>query len=100
MSKKRPAGSKELAMGHDGTKPAKSAAVNRWKTDLKANGFYAELSGRLLDIMLSAGVKPVLDGELIQKILGKPVTMHDDGTYTRNIGGSNHRKMLVGRPKI
>jgi len=37
----------------------------------------------------------------IEKVLsGKDVTMNDDGSYVRSIGGTDHTKILLGRPLV
>jgi hypothetical protein len=44
-------------------------------------------------------VPVVTDEATIRKALvGKEITMNDDGTYTREIGGSKHTKTLLGMP--
>lgn len=99
--KKKPAGMKSVGMGHDGSKPAKRVAVKHKIDTLKKPGWYAEMSGRILDIMLSSGVPPVKDKDLVQSVLGKsrPIEWLGDGTYYRKIGGKKHKKMMVGKPK-
>jgi len=31
---------------------------------------------------------------------GKNITMNDDGTYSREIGGKRYTKTLMGNPKV
>jgi len=98
--KVKPAGKKFVAIGHDGSKEAKSAAVNRNAELLKKPGWYIEVSDKIKDILLAKGVKPVTDEETVRKTLkGKEIVWHGDGTYDRKIGGEMHTKMLLGRPK-
>ena len=101
MSKNKAAGNKSVGMGHDGSGPAKSAAVNISAKLLQMPGFYAEISGKLLDILSSKGAPIIKDEEVIRKVLkGKEITINDDGSYSREIGGEMHTKVLMGNPKI
>jgi hypothetical protein len=86
-------------MGHDGSQPAKSAAINITAIMLKEPGHYVEVSGKLKDILSAKGVPVVTDKETIEKVLkGKSIEMNDDGTYSRYIGGEKHTKTLMGNP--
>jgi hypothetical protein len=97
--KKQPAGNKLTAIGHDGSKDAKSKAINHKSDLLKQPGYYIEVSGKMKDILLSKGVPVVTDPGLIRKVLkGKNIEMNDDGTYQRVIGGETHTKTLIGNP--
>lgn len=99
VSKSKAAGNKSVAMGHDGSKPAKSAAVNITAIMLKEPGHFIEVSGKLKDILIAKGVPVITDEETIRKALkGKDITMNDDGTYSRSIGGEMHTKTLMGNP--
>ena len=61
----------------------------------------ASYSGKIKDILLKAGVPQVTDEATIEKVLsGKDVTMNDDGSYVRSIGGTDHTKILLGRPLV
>ena len=101
ISKSKGAGNKSVAMGHDDTPPAKSAAVNITAIMLKEPGHYVEVSGKLKDILMSKGVPVVTDKETIEKAMaGKEIEMKDDGTYSRMIGGEKHTKTLMGNPKV
>ena len=99
VSKEKPAGEKFVATGHDGTSPSKRAVITHKIDKLKKPGFYVEVSGKIKDILLKAGVPQVTDKETIEKVLkGKEVTMNDDGTYNRKIAGTEYTKMLLGKP--
>ena len=101
VSKKKSAGNKSVAMGHDGTKPARSAAVNISALLLKQPGHFVEVSGKLKDILMAKGAPIVTDEEVIRKVLkGKEIEMNDDGSYQREIGGKVFTKMLMGNPKV
>jgi hypothetical protein len=101
ISKEKAAGTKSAGMGHDGSGPAKSAAVGITSIMLKKPGYYIEVSGKLKDILVSRGVPIVTDEETIRKVLkGKEITMNDDGTYNRNLGGEMHTKTMMGNPNV
>lgn len=98
-SKKTPSGVKFVATGQDGSREAKTAVINHKVEMLKHRGYYVEVSGKIQDIFLAKGVQPVTDESVVRKALkGKEIQWHGDGTYTRNIGGESHRKMLLGKP--
>lgn len=99
VTKNKSAGTKFTATGHDGESPSKRAVITHKIEKLKQPGFYIEVSGRIKDILLDAGVPVVTDPKTIQKVLaGKEVEMNDDGSYQRKIGGATHTKILLGKP--
>ena len=92
-------GVKFVATGHDGSSEAKRAVISHKIDRLTKPGFYVEVSGKIKDILVNAGVPIVTDEETIRKVLkGKEITMNDDGTYQRKIGGTEHTKTLMGKP--
>lgn len=99
VAKDGPAGRKFVATGHDGTSAAKKAVLTHKIELLKKPGFYIEVSGKIKDILQHAGVPIVTDEKTIRKALaGKEIEMHDDGTYTRLLGGHAHVKTMMGTP--
>ena len=89
---------KFVGMGHDGSSAAKSALINHKAQLLKHPGYYIEVSGKVKDILLAKGVKPITDEVIVRKMLkGKEITWHEDGSYDRMIGGEKHRKMMMGQ---
>lgn len=101
MSKQRAGGTKLVGMGHDGSKPARSAAVAQTVNNLNKNGFYIEVSGKIFDILKAKGVAIVNDEETVRKALkGKDIVWHGDGSYDREIGGKKIRKVMMGKPNI
>lgn len=101
MSKQRAGGTKLVGMGHDNSKPAKSAAVARTVSSLNKNGYYIEVSGKIFDILKAKGVAIVNDEETVRKALkGKEIVWHGDGSYDRVIGGKTIRKVMMGKPKV
>ena len=99
VSKKKPAGNKMAAMGHDGSSDAKSKSITKQVDMLKQSGNYIEVSGRIKDILLGKGVPVVTDKSTIEKVMGnKAINIQDDGSYTRYIGGKQTQKILLGKP--
>jgi len=100
VSKDVPAGTKLVATAHDGSKEA-IRTIFRHKIELlNQTGYFAEVSGRVKDILLANNVPVVNDEETVKKALsGKNIEWHGDGTYTRDIGGMKYRKMMVGKPR-
>jgi hypothetical protein len=101
VTKGKEAGEKFVATGHDGSSSAKRAVITHKIDRLKVPGFYIEVSGRIKDILLKAGVPQVTDQATIEKALaGKDITMNDDGSYTRSIAGTEHEKIMLGTPLV
>ena len=101
VSKRKAAGEKFVATGHDGSREAKRAVITHKIDRLKKPGFYVEVSGKIKDILLNAGVPQVTDEATIRKALsGKDITMNDDGSYTRSIAGEKHEKIMLGTPLV
>ena len=101
VSKRKAAGEKFVATGHDGSREAKRAVITHKIDRLKKPGFYVEVSGKIKDILLKAGVPQVTDEATIKKALaGKDITMNDDGSYTRSIAGTQHEKIMLGTPLV
>lgn len=101
VSKRKAAGEKFVATGHDGSREAKRAVITHKIDRLKKPGFYVEVSGKIKDILLKAGVPQVTDEATIEKALaGKDITMNDDGSYTRSIAGTKHEKIMLGTPLV
>ena len=99
--KRKAAGEKFVATGHDGSREAKRAVITHKIDRLKKPGFYVEVSGKIKDILLKAGVPQVTDEATIKKALaGKDITMNDDGSYTRSIAGTKHEKIMLGTPLV
>ena len=99
--KKKPAGMKSVGMGHDGSKKAKSSVIKNKVGKLKSKGWFAEVSGKMYDIMKAKGVKTITDYDMVRQALkGKKITPLKDGWYTRDIGGSTHKKIMIGFPKV
>lgn len=95
--KRKSSGNKMVVMGQDGSSAAKKAVVKRFLSLLKQKGWYAEVS---VDIIEKFNLQPIDDESKIVKILkGKSIDWLGSGYYTRSIGGTDHKKAMVGNPK-
>jgi hypothetical protein len=63
---------------------------------MKTRGFYAELD---VDLAQKFGLPPIRDEKKVRDVLKKDLEWHNDGSYTRTIGGGKHTKVMVGIPK-
>lgn len=101
-------GIKYSGVGHDGSSPAKRAYISARGKELQKLGYYIEVSGKIAEILLEKYDAPVVtDINVIEKVLGKKVDfigtlegMPGNGWYSRMLGGHNHNKILLGRPRI
>ena len=101
MKKQRAGGTKLVGMGHDGSKPAKRAAVAKTVSSLSKQGHYIEVSGKILDILRAKGVAIIDDEETVRAALkGKAIVWHGDGSYDRDLSGTTHRKVMMGKPNV
>jgi hypothetical protein len=101
VMKQKSAGKKLVATGHDDTKPSRSKVVNHKADLLKFNGYFIEVSGKLIDILTAKGVEPIDDEEVVRKVLkGKDIEWLGNGKYKREIGGKLFTKTLMGKPTI
>jgi len=100
-------GRKSIVGASDGTSPAKRAFIGHRIKSLRHNGFYAEVSEKIADILLGAGVPIVDNEEDVRKVLGKDIKWigeipgkKGNGWYSRKLAGQTKAKILVGRPKV
>ena len=101
VTKDKSAGKKFVATGHDNTKTSRSKVVNHKADRLKSSGYFIEVSGKLVDILIAKGVEPVNDEEIVRKVLqGKTIEWLGNGKYQREIGGKLFTKMLLGKPVV
>ena len=107
LSKRTMFGRKFTAVAPDGQQDSKRAMLAKAVELLGRRGNYMEVSGKILDILVSKGAKPVTDQRTVEKVLtGKTIQWHGkhpqgsagDGWYSRSIGGSMHTKMMLGNP--
>ncbi len=104
-------GIKFAGVGHDGSPEAKREYVNARGKDLKELGYYVEVSGKIAAILINKYNVPIVDDpKEVEKVLGKKIewtgkctedpTAPGNAWYVRSIGGHNHAKIMLGRPKI
>lgn len=97
LAKSTVAGTKITALGTDGGKGAKAAMLRKAVELLSHPGHYGEFSGRLLEILLSFGAQRITNPQVITSLLpGKELKFNPDGSYTRQIGGVHHVKVMLG----
>ena len=112
VSKKKPAGLKMSAAGHDGSRKAIDSYITKTAELLKNNGYYGELSKAIAHIMITRHQVPFVGNkEDVEQVLGKQINWigaHPegkypgyDGWYERKIGGEHlDMKIMLGNPNI
>lgn len=106
-------GSKNILSATDGTAAAKNSLSAKIKTDVNIPGYYAEVSGKMANLMIKKIGAPVVEDEkTVRKVLGpgKDIVWYGEdptgffpgtkGWYGRKIGGVFHEKIMVGRPSV
>ena len=112
IGKSTSAGVKMTGAGHDGQSRSKKHYIEKTMELLSKPGYYAEMSKRIADIMISAGVPYVDSPELVSKALGPSKKIewlgeHPDGLYPeykgwyrRTVGGNpGELKIMFGSPQ-
>jgi hypothetical protein len=86
--------------GSNGSSDGKRAIVTSMLRYFHLPGYYAEVSHKPEELARSYNA-PVVCATFASKVLGKPVTIEEDGLhYTRMLGGVGRvTKVLVGMPK-
>ena len=101
LYKKTKYGRKLFATASDGSLQGKKDYVQNSKEDnrMKDRHSYAEVSGKPEAIARKMGT-PVVPNHKAKEILGKEVELHPDGEYyTRSLGGTPHKKVMIGHTK-
>ena len=110
VSSNKPAGKKMTVAGHDGSKEAITAYIDKSAQLLNTPGYFSEMSKAIAHIMITKYGVPFVDSqEDVERVLGKEITWlggHPEGKYPnyngwyiRDIGGSKETKILLGLPK-
>lgn len=89
-------GIKMTVMGQDGSSEARYDAKTKMIELMKTRGFYAEMDK---DLAQKLGLAPIRDEKRVREVLQKDLEWHNDGSYTREIAGGKHKKVLVGIPE-
>ena len=97
---KKQFGRKSIVSATDGTPQGKSDWLKIKLEDNEQKRAWGETSGAVEHIHRKIG-SPVINPELVQKLIKKNITAAEDGEhYSRDIGGVMHTKLAVGHPKI
>jgi hypothetical protein len=92
-------GRKSIAVGTDGTDQGKKDLLKIKLDDDKMERSWGEVSGKMEHLANKLG-SPKVPNSKAAKLIGKDVETDPDGEhYTRDIGGSKKRKVIVGFPK-
>lgn len=89
-------GVKVTVLGQDGSKEAKKESIKKMMDLMKSGGFYAEMDRDLADKL---NLTIITDEDIIRKVINKDLKYNQDGSYDRKIGGTQHTKVLVGKPQ-
>lgn len=99
--KRTHAGRKIVFLVSDGSSQGKRAMISKLADLLGKVGWYIEISGRPVQIMLSMGLRPIVDEQVVRDVLRKPLVWKGNGAYDRVITGlGTHEKYLFGRPRL
>jgi hypothetical protein len=102
-------GTKWTGLATNGTPAAKSAYLSMFIQELRTQGNYCEVSGAIAHVLLTRYNLPYVANQAeVEQVLGKKVKWlgeHPEkkyigyhGFYERDLGGSVHMKILMGRP--
>lgn len=111
ISKRTAFGLKSVLGATDGSKEAKNAYILNMVDKLNRPGNYVEVSDAIMHILISKyGVESIDNQQDVEKILGKKITWVGEnpngkypgynGFYKRSIGGTEHMKILLGKPNL
>ena len=109
VSSNKRSGKKMTVAGHDGSRAAINAYLDKTAELLKTDGYYSEMSKSPAHIMITRYRTPFVDNqEDAQAVLGKQINWlgnHPEGKYpdytgwySRTIGGGEEIKIILGSP--
>lgn len=96
-------GNKISGWGHDGSKVARKALVDKLISLLKEREFWIEVSGKPAELLISSGCNVLTDKKSIEKIFNSEITLLDDnGLYKRRLpdGNFTEPEYVIGYPNI
>lgn len=93
--KQTKSGTKITVMGQDGSREAKKDVILKMVELMKTRGFYAELDK---DLAQKLGLPSLRVEKRVRDVIQKDLEWHNDGSYTREIAGEKHNKVMVGIP--
>jgi hypothetical protein len=110
FGKETPYGMKWTGGATDGTPDAKQTYLMTTAKALQTPGNYCEVSDAIMHIMITHFKIPCVNSQAkVEKILGKKVNWigahphHKypgyNGFYSRTLGGVEHMKLLIGKPR-
>ena len=91
-------GRKIIGLGTDGSKQGSADFDRNAKEDNKHKRAWGELSDRAESAYRKRGF-PQVSSSHAEKLTGKKVKVKDDARYSREIGGKEHEKTILGHPK-
>ena len=101
LSKGTEFGRKITTLATDNGDRARKEVIARIVGLLNTPGNYVEASGKLLEILINKGVPTVNNEDDVKRILkGKKIEWHNDGSYSRDIGGTTYVKRMLGKPYV
>jgi len=110
FAKGGPGGLKFTGSATDGSAAAKKIMLNKTNKILRTKGNYAEVSDAIAHVLIKKykipyvnseeKVRQLLPGKKLTWVGANPNGKYPDyvGWYERNLGGSNHLKIMVGSP--
>lgn len=91
-------GRKIIAVGTDGSKQGSADFGQNAREDNKQKRAWTEVSGKAEKAYRKHGMPQVPSSEA-GKLTGKKVKVKDSERYSRDIGGQEHEKTILGHPK-
>jgi hypothetical protein len=97
-------GRKLVALGTDGSPEGKAAIVDLMKAEITRQRSYSEVSEPVVSFIkkyvLSNLEQYMIPADQVSEILGKEIRITGKYTYTREIGGNHHEKLMFGKPGV
>jgi hypothetical protein len=96
---KKKHGRKSIASATDNSEQGKKDWKKTKLEDHEQKRAWGEVSGKAEHLQKKMGI-PVIPANKVGILLGKDIKIHDDGEhYSRDIGGKEHTKVVMGHPK-
>lgn len=92
-------GRKNVALGSDGTDQGKRDVKKTSLEDIEKKRAWGEYSGNAEKMKRAQGA-PIVHPKHAEKLTGKKATPVDSEYYKREIGGHEHKKIMLGHPKV
>jgi len=96
---KKQHGRKSIASATDNSEQGKKDWKKTKLEDHEQKRAWGEVSGKAEHLQKKMGI-PVIPANKVGSLLGKDIKIHGDGEhYSRDIGGKEHTKVVMGHPK-